>query len=265
MIHPTAIVNPQAKLHPSVEVGPYAVIDAGVELGANCIVGPHAYLTGLTKAGTGNKFHASSVIGGTPQDLKYKGEATGLVIGDNNTFREHVTVNCATTPEENTVIGSNNLIMASAHIGHNSVVGNHVIMANSSMLGGHAHIADRALISGGCLVHQFCRIGTLAIMQGGSAISKDLAPYTIAYETNLICGLNIIGLRRNGFSAADRIELKNLYRALFRSGHNITEAVDAARGKFSSQHAQIMLDFIAASKRGVCAPSGGPHAHDDDE
>lgn len=265
MIHPTAIVHPQAKLHSTVEVGPYAVIDAGVELGANCVVGPHAYITGLTKAGSGNKFHASSVIGGTPQDLKYKGEATGLVIGDNNTFREHVTVNCATTPEENTVIGSNNLIMASAHIGHNSVLCNHVIMANSSMLGGHAHIADRALLSGGCMVHQFCHVGTLAIMQGGSAISKDLAPFTVARGHNGICGLNIIGLRRNGYSAAERIELKNLYHALFRGNRTLTEAVAAARTEFTSQSAQVMLDFIAASKRGVCAAWGVSLSDEDNE
>lgn len=265
MIHPTAIVHPQAKLHPTVEVGAYAVIDAGVELGANCVVGPHAYVTGLTKAGSGNKFHASSVIGGTPQDLKYKGEATRLIIGDNNTFREHVTVNCATTLEEDTVIGSNNLIMASAHIAHNCQLGNHIIMANSSMLGGHAHVADRALVSGGCLVHQFCRIGTLAIMQGGSAISKDLAPFTVARETNRLAGLNIIGLRRNGFSSAERIELKKLYHALFRSGRNMTEATAAARSEFTSPNAKLMIDFIVASKRGVCAAPGRASDDEDDE
>jgi len=229
------------------------------------VVGPHVYLAGLTKAGAGNKFHAGCVIGGTPQDLKYKGEPTRLLIGDHNTFREHVTVNSATTPEEDTVLGSNNLLMAGAHIGHNCVLGSYIIIANTSMLGGHVHVADRALISGSCLVHQFCHIGTLAMMRGGAAISKDLAPFTVARGENGISGLNIIGLRRNGFSADERLELKKLYHAIFRSGRPITEATAASRKEFSSQGAQVMLDFIATSKRGVCAARGVLPSDEDDE
>ena len=256
LIHPTAIVHPQAKLGPAVQVGPYAVIDAGVELGADCVVGPHVYLTGLTQIGVGNHFHASCVIGDAPQDLKYKGEPTRLVIGDHNVFREHVTVNRATTPQAATTIGSHNFIMASAHIGHNCAVGDHVIMANSAMLGGHAAVHDRALISGGCLVHQFSRVGTLAIMQGGSAISQDLPPFTLARGYNRVCGLNVIGLRRAGFSPQERLELKKLYHALFRSGENLGAAVAAAREKFSSPSARIMLEFIAMAKHGVCSARG---------
>jgi len=124
MIHPTAIIHPQAKLDPSVQVGPYSVIDGDVEMGADCIVGPHVYITGKTRIGAGNRFHATCVIGDAPQDLKFKGELTGLVIGDHNTFREQVTINRATTPEEDTVIGSHNLFMATSHVGHNCVVGN---------------------------------------------------------------------------------------------------------------------------------------------
>lgn len=263
MIHPTAIVHPEAKLDPTVEVEAYAVIDSGVELGANCIVGPHVYLTGLTKAGNGNRFHASCVIGDAPQDLKHKGEKTRLIIGDRNVFREHVTVNCATTLDGATTIGSDNFIMASAHIAHNCTLGDHVIMANSAMLGGHATVQDRVLISGGCLVHQFCRIGTLAIMQGGSAISKDLPPYTVARGDNGICGLNVIGLRRAGFTPAERLALKRLYFALFRSGKNLGDAVAAARETFLKPSAQVMLDFIATSKRGVCADTGTARGADD--
>lgn len=264
MIHPTAIVHPQAKLDASIQVGPYAVIDADVELGANCVVGPHVYLTGVTKAGMGNHFHASSVIGGAPQDLKYKGARTRLIIGDRNIFREHVTVSRATTPEADTVIGSDNFIMASVHIGHNCVLGDRIIMTNSSMLGGHVTVHDRAFISGGCLVHQFCRVGTLAIMQGGSAISKDLAPFTVARGDNGISGLNVIGLRRAGFSAEERLELRKLYHALFRSGNNLREAVAAARETFSSPAAKTMLDFIATAKRGVCAARGVAHGEEEE-
>lgn len=258
MIHPTAIVHPNAKLDPSVEVGPYAVIDGSVEMGANCVVGPHVYISGVTKIGVGNRFHAGSAIGGRPQDLKYKGEPTGLIMGDHNDVREHVTINCATTPEENTVVGSHNLFMASVHIAHNCVVGNHVIMANCSMLAGHVVVHDRALISGCCLVHQFCRIGTLAVMQGGSAISKDLAPFTVVRSVNCIAGLNVIGLRRAGFSSEERLELRKLYHLLFRGNANLSAAASDARERFTSSNAKLMLDFIATTKRGVVAKGTAP-------
>ena len=265
MIHPTAIVHPQAKLDPSVRVGPYAVIDADVELGAGCVVGPQVYITGVTKIGAGNQFHAGGVIGDAPQDLKYKNEPTRLEIGDNNVFREHLTANRATTPEHATVIGSNCFFMAGAHIGHNCVVGNHVILANGALLGGHAIVQDRAFISGNCLVHQFCRVGTLAIMQGGAAISKALPPFTVARGDNGICGLNVIGLRRAGFSGEERLELKKLYRALFRSGINFASAVAEARKIFSSRGATTMLDFLATAKRGVCADTGAARGSSSDE
>jgi UDP-N-acetylglucosamine acyltransferase len=256
MIHPTAIIHPQAKLGANVRVGPYAVIDADVELGADCTVGPHVYLTGVTKIGSGNKFHAGCIIGDAPQDLKYQDEPTRIVIGDNNVFREHVTVNRATKPAEATVVGSHNFIMANAHIAHNCVVGNHVIIANGALLGGHVTVQDRAFISGNCLVHQFCRVGTLAIMQGGAGIGQDLPPFTIATGVNGICGLNIIGLRRAGFTAEQRLELKKLYHALFRSGKNFRAAVADAQEQFTSPAARILLDFVAAAKRGVCADVG---------
>jgi UDP-N-acetylglucosamine acyltransferase len=256
MIHPTAVIHPHAKLDASVEVGPYAVIGAEVELGPHCVVGPHVYLTGVARIGAGNHFHASCVIGDAPQDLKYHGAPTRVTIGEANVFREHVTVNRATTEDGATVVGSHNFIMASAHIGHNCTLGSHVIMANSAMLGGHAVVQDRAFISGGCLVHQFCRVGTLAIMQGGSAISQDLPPFTVARGDNGICGLNVVGLRRAGYSPAERLELKQLYRALFRAGRNLSESAAAARKNFSSPAAKVMLEFIAAAKRGVCSARG---------
>jgi UDP-N-acetylglucosamine acyltransferase len=264
MIHPTAVIHPQAKLAPTVRIGPQAVIDADVELGADCVVGPHVYLTGVTKIGLGNQFHAGCVIGDAPQDLKYKGAPTRVNIGDHNVFREHATVNRATTPEHATVVGSHNFIMAGAHIAHNCVVGNHVIMANGAMLGGHVIVQDRAFISGNCLVHQFCRVGTLSIMQGGSAISKDLPPFTVARGDNGICGLNIIGLRRAGFSAEERLELKKLYHALFRSGKIFSEAVAAAQKDFSSPGAKVMLEFVATARRGVCADCGAARGEDNE-
>lgn len=256
MIHPTAIVHPQAKLGDGVEVGPYAVIDADVELGPHCVVGPHVFLTGVTVIGAHNRFHASCVIGDAPQDLKYDGRPTRLRIGAHNVFREHVTVHRSTTPDGETVIGAHNFFMASAHVAHNCVVGDHVILANGALLGGHAVVQDRAFISGHCLVHQFCRVGTLAMMQGGAGISKDLPPFTVALHENEMCGLNIIGLRRAGFTPAERLELKSLYRALFRGGRNLRAALAETHGKFSGAPARTVLEFIAAAKRGVCSDAG---------
>ena len=261
MIHSTAIIHPSAKLGANVRVGAYAVIDADVELGADCVVGPHVYLTGVTKIGSGNKFHAGCVIGDAPQDLKYKDEPTRVNIGDNNVFREHVTVHRSNKMAEATVIGSNNLLMASAHVAHNCVVGNHIILANGALLGGHATVQDRAFISGNALVHQFTRIGTLAIMQGGAGIGQDLPPFTIATGINTICGLNVIGLRRAGFSAAERLELKKLYHALFRSGKLFRAAVAEAQKNFTSPGATTMLEFVTAAKRGVCTDIGAGRQH----
>jgi UDP-N-acetylglucosamine acyltransferase len=256
MIHPTAIIHPQAKLDATVQVGPFAVIDGAVELGADCIVGPHVYLTGETKIGANNHFHAGCVIGDAPQDLKYKGEPTRLRIGDNNVFREHFTIHRSNKPDAETIVGSHNFFMASSHVAHNCVVGDYAILANGALLGGHAVVQDRAFISGNCLVHQFTRVGTLALMQGGAAISQDLPPFTIAQRENEICGLNVIGLRRAGFTAEQRLELKRLYHLLFRSGKNLREALAEARENFSSAPAKILLDFIAEAKRGVCSDSG---------
>jgi len=256
MIHPTAIIHPQARLGANVRVGAYAVIDAGVELGAGCVIGPQVYLTGATKIGADNRFHAGSVIGDAPQDLKYKDEPTRLEIGDANVFREHVTVHRSNKLAEATVIGSHNLFMAGAHVAHNCRVGSHAILANGATLGGHVTVQDRAFLSGHCLVHQFCRVGTLAIMQGGSAISKDLPPFTVARGDNGICGLNTVGLRRAGYSAADRLELRKLYHALFRSGKLFRVAVAEAEKVFGSAGARILLDFIATSQRGMCADTG---------
>jgi UDP-N-acetylglucosamine acyltransferase len=262
MIHPTAIIHPQARVGANARIGAYAVIDAGVELGADCLVGPHVYLTGVTKIGAGNKFHAGCVIGDAPQDLKYQDEPTRLEIGDNNVFREHATVHRSNKLAEATVVGSDNLLMVGAHVAHNCMVGNHVIFANGATLGGHVMVQDRAFISGNCLVHQFCRVGTLAIMQGGSAISKDLPPFTVARGDNGICGLNTVGLRRAGFSAAERLELKQLYHLLFRSGKLFRTAAAEAENRFASAGAQAMLEFIAAAKRGVCADTGG-YSHEE--
>jgi UDP-N-acetylglucosamine acyltransferase len=256
MIHPTAIISPKAELDSTVEVGPYSVIDAHVSIGPGCRVGPHVYLTGHAAIGANNHFHAGCVIGDAPQDVKYKDEPTRLVIGGGNLFREGTTVHRSAIAEEATVIGSNNFLMVNSHVGHNVRIGDHVILANGALLGGHVQVADRVFISGNCLLHQFVRVGSLAIMRGGSAISQDLPPYTVARGDNGICGLNVVGLRRAGISPEERLELKRLYHKLFRSGQNLSQSILQARSEFTGSTARAMLDFIASSKRGVCRHHG---------
>lgn len=256
MIHPTAIIHPQAEVDSTVQIGPYCVIDPDVRVMAHCRVGPHVYLTGHTVIGPRNEFFAGCVIGEAPQDLKYRGAPTSLTIGEHNVFREHVTVHRSAKDGEATEIGSNNFLMAHCHVAHNCRVGNHVILANGALLAGHVTVDDRAFISGNCLVHQFVRVGTLALMQGGSAISKDLPPYLVARGDNGMCGLNTVGLRRAGFAPAHRLELKELYHALFRGGVSFQVALDSARLRYSSPPAKVLLDFLAGATRGVCSDTG---------
>lgn len=260
MIHQTAIIHPKAQIDPSVQIGPYAVIDEGVVLGAECVVGPHVHLTGQTTVGRRNRFHAGSVIGDAPQDLKYGGEPTRLRIGDHNVFREHFTVHRSNKPEAETVIGSHCFLMAGAHVGHNCLIGDHVIIANGAQLAGHVEVEDRVFISGHCLIHQFCRVGRLALMQGRSGIGKDLPPFTVARGVNGMCGLNVIGLRRAGMAAEERSELKRLYRALFRGGRRLQEALDEAETQFHSESARHMIAFVRGGKRGFVADQARPSA-----
>jgi len=260
MIHPTAIIHKAARLDVTVRVGPYSVIDEGVQLGAQCEVGPHVYLTGLLTAGSHNRFHAGCVIGEAPQDVKYQGEPTRLRIGNHNVFREFATVHRSTNADGETVIGSNNFLMVNSHVAHNCVLGDGVILANGALLAGHAVVGDKAFISGNCLIHQFVRVGTLALMQGGSAISQDLPPYVICPYGggNAMCGLNTTGLRRAGFTPEERMALKSVYRLLFCGGQNLRAALARAQSEFTSGPARLFWEFVAASKRGVCADIGQP-------
>ncbi len=264
-IHPTAVIDPRARLHPDVEVGPFAVIDGGVELGPGCRVGPHAHLTGHTTAGARNVFGTGCVIGGEPQDLRFKGAPTRLRIGDDNTFREYVTVHCANGLEEDTEIGSGCYIMAGAHVGHNARIGNHVIIANGAQIAGHVQVADRAFISAYCLLHQFVRVGTLAMMRGGAGISKDLPPYCIARGVNSVCGLNVVGLRRAGIDPESRLELRRLYRIVFRSGKLLKEALEEAGREARGPWGRHFVEFVRESRRGVLRERRAGDAEADDE
>ena len=266
MIHPTAIVFTGARLGPDTTVGPYSVVGEHVVVGARCRIEAHVQLTGHTTIGDDNRFHSGSVIGDAPQDFKYAGAPTRLRIGNGNTFREHVTVNRSNKLEEDTVLGDGNFLMAGSHVGHNCSIGNQNVFANGALLAGHVTLTDRAFISGNCLVHQFCRIGRLALMQGGSAISKDLPPFCVARGDNGICGLNVIGLRRAGVNAEQRLRLKRAYAILFRSGLRHETALEKVEAEFEGVPlVEEMLNFIRASRRGICADTRGPGRHHDGE
>lgn len=253
MINATAIIHPKANVDPSVTVGPYAVIDEHVTVGPGCVIGPYVYITGHTQIGANNRFHAGCVIGDGPQSgHKYRDQPSRLLIGENNIFREQVTVHCSNNMSSDTCIGSGNYIMAHVHVAHNVTIGNEVTLANGAVLGGHVTIADSVFISANCLVHPFTRVGTLALMAGGERISMDLPPFTVAFGINGICGLNSSALRRAGMRAAERLELRALYHDLFRSGQNLPKAVAAGRLVYQSEPARILLEFVANSKRGIC-------------
>ncbi len=252
MLHPTALIAPTAQLAPDVQVGPYAVIEGHVTLGPGCVVGPFVHLLGHTTLGARNRIHAGAVIGDTPQDLKYKGDPTRLVIGDDNIIREHATIHCSTKEDTATTIGSHCFIMGNAHVGHDVQVRDHAILCNGIAIAGFAVIGERAFLSANSLVHQFCRVGPLALLQGSAAVSKDVPPFCIATGINSICGLNTIGLRRGGFTGEQRAELKRLYHLLFLSGKLRRDALVEAGTFTTGEAARLLLDFVAASTRGVC-------------
>lgn len=252
-IHPTAVVHKDAKLGAGVQVGPYAIIDGNVTLGDGCTVGPHAVVTGHTTLGKKNRIFGHAVIGSEPQDVKFHGELTTLVIGDGNVFREFSTVNPGTGEGSQTVIGDDTWVMISAHVGHNCVIGSHVKLTNQVALAGHVRVDDHAIIGGVTPVHQFVRIGKFAMIGGGLRVPQDVAPFTLAGEDPLrLFGLNHIGLERGGFSP-ERIKiLKDAYRVVFRKKLPLQEAIQALRADFpQNEDILYFTEFLATSTRGL--------------
>lgn len=255
MIHPTATINPAARLGEEVEVGPYAVIGGEVEIGARTVVQSHAVIEGAVHLGMDNRIGQGAIIGGFPQDLSFKaGTRSAVEIGDGNVIREHVTIHRGTAEGSVTRLGNNNFFMAGAHFGHNCEIGNNVVIANNCLLGGYVRVDDGAFLGGGCVFHQFMRVGRLVITQGISGFGKDIPPFCAAAGVNKVVGLNVVGLRRAGFDAADRAEIKAAFHLLYESGLNVSQALAQAGEKTWREPAQIFFDFVAAAKRrGICA------------
>lgn len=254
MIHPTALVSPQAELGADPEIGPYCVIESQVRLGDRCKLHSHVVIHGHSTIGNDNEFFPFAAIGIKSQDLKYAGEPTALIVGDRNVFRENATVHRGTTAESPTRIGSDNLCLAYSHVAHDCQVGNQVILSNNGTLAGHVEVADYAIISGLTAVHQFCRVGAHAITGGISKIVQDIPPFTIVDGNPAsIRGINQVGLQRRGFSEGDLRALRTAYKKLFlKKEKNLTEAIKQLDPELT-QNPRVaeLLDFIASSPRGI--------------
>jgi UDP-N-acetylglucosamine acyltransferase len=254
-IHPTAVVHPSAKLDPTVKVGPYAVIGEDVAIGAGSVVGSHAVVECVTM-GRNNKLHAGCYVGTAPQDLKYAGEKTKLVMGDNNTVRECVTLNRGTTASGVTQIGSNCLFMAYAHVAHDCRLGNNVILVNSVALAGHVEVGDFAVVGGLAAIHQFTRIGHHAMIGGGSMVGLDVLPFcTTQGDRAKLRGLNTLGMRRAGLSREAISAIREAYKTLFLEGLTQEAALEKLRNSNPAPEVLDMIAFAEKAKRGVMRPA----------
>jgi UDP-N-acetylglucosamine acyltransferase len=255
MIHETAIVHPTAEVADDVEIGPYSIIGEHVRIGAGTRIGPHACIDKWTVIGKGCQIYQYASLGTPPQHLRYNGEETYVIVGNNNIIREFVTINRG-TPFGNgkTVLGDENYIMASAHVAHDCIIGNRVVMASYAALGGHVEIGDHAIIGGIVAIHQFVRIGTYAFVGGASAITRDIPPYVTASGIKVkLYGINVLNLQRNNVSEEVIRGLRKAYKMIYRSHLSLEEALESLEKDpiFSQSEVKHMVDFIKGTKRGV--------------
>ena len=250
-IHHTAIIHSTAKLHDGVEIGPYTTIGEDVEIGSNTFIGPHCVIE-FSRIGKANHITASAFIGTPPQDFKYHGEKTALILGDNNIIREGVSLSRGSASTGVTLIGNKCMFMACSHIGHDCRIGNGVVMANYAGVSGHVEIGDNAFISGLTGIHQNTRIGALVMISAGSMVGMDIPPFCTAQGDRVkLVGLNIVGLRRAGISRESIQSIKKVYKVLFMSNLRLEEAIDKLNSEDLSSEARKMLDFCKHSKRGL--------------
>ncbi len=249
-IHETAVISPRAELAPDVRVGAYALIEADAQIGAGCEIGAHAVIKRFTTLGRRNRVYEQAVLGGEPQDMKFRGEESRLVIGDDNLIREFVTIHRACGEGEATLVGSRNFLMIGAHIAHNCIVGDDNIFANGVALAGHITVEDHVFLSSDVGAHQFVRFGRYAMVGGKSKITRDVLPFfTTDGNPARARGLNSVGLRRAGFTPEERRALKQAYQILFRSGLPLAAAL-AALEELDEAHARHLASFIKGSRRG---------------
>lgn len=260
-IHPTALIAAEADIGDDVDIGAHVVIEGPVRIGAGCVIRPLAQIFGPLVMGTGNMVFGGAILGEQPQHLKYAGEPTGVEIGDHNIFREHVTVHRGTTQSWTTRIGSHNFFMVNSHIAHDCQVGNRCILANGALVGGHCTLEDNVYLSGNSAVHQFCRVGRLALLSGCSATTKDIPPFVIQQEIDNVVAVNVVGMRRAGMSAAEIDGVRLAFRYLYRDRMVIPCALERMEKELAAlRPVQELVAFIRGSKRGINSMRDRKHA-----
>ena len=258
-IHPTAVIDPAAKLGEDVTIGPYVVVEPDTVVGDGCILEAHAVVKRFATLGARCHLHPGAVIGDLPQDLSFTGEPSYVVVGDDTTFREFVTIHRGTVPGSTTRIGSHVYMMACSHAAHNTQLGDYVIVANAALLAGYVTVGEHAFIGGGTPIHQHTHIGRYAMVAGGSAFSKDVPPYCItsANPPNHVAGLNLVGLRRSGFTPEQRKQLRAAFNVIYLQGNNLTQAreiLEAQAEAGANPYAAEVAEFLANAHRGICPP-----------
>ena len=253
MVQEMSFIHPEAKIGANVEIGPFVYIDKNVEIGDGCLIMAHATILSGARIGKNVRVFPNAVISAIPQDLKFRGEETTAVVGDNTTVRECVTINRGTASKGTTIVGSNCLLMAYSHIAHDCKLGNNIIIGNASQIAGEVVIDDWAILSGGILIHQFSHIGAHVIVQGGSRVGKDVPPYVTAGRDPLMyVGLNVVGLRRRGFTSEQIDRIQSIYRYVYQSDLNTTQAIEKIISDVEdSDEKSLIVDFIKSSQRGI--------------
>lgn len=263
LIHPTAVISPEARIAPDVRIGPHAVIEGPVEIGARTVVGPNVQLSGRVHIGARCTLSAGVVVGTAPQDLKFDPATdSGVWIGEDNTLREYVTIHRATVAGKDTTIGHRNYLMVNVHLGHDVRIGSDNILTNNAALGGHTVFGDRVVVGGGTVFQQHMRVGDGAMVQGQSGFSMEIPPFTLCGRLNLAFGLNVVGLRRSGRGPDERLELKRAFDLLYRQGFNTSQALAKAQETEWTGAARIFWDFIATvGPKGICGFAGEGKGH----
>ena len=255
-VAPTARVDRDAVVGPGTRVGEFCVVESDVIIGARCFLEPYVYIKRWTTLGDDNEISSGTVLGTDPLDKNFTGERSYLVIGQRNQIREHYTISRGTQRESETRIGDGNYVMTSGHIAHNCKLGNDIVIASCALVAGHVEIEDQAFISGGVVIHQYSRIGRLAMVGGNTRVNSDLPPFFLYSDFNVAAkGLNLVGLKRAGFSLDDIRAIKTAYRLLYRSGLKVGDALDQIERENSTKHTRYLVDFVRRSERGICRES----------